>query len=170
MMVSTSQMLGKEILCGSVTTVARALSATLKGLVHFICHEDVFKHMADDMAELNLESDVELIEVIVDELQVHMQARSRRARSPQRRSVSLALRHLHGALDEIHQALQNFRSHMEAHQQLWFSYYRAFDSAGHLRLLRLCKRRLDHHFDRLVKVHQIFVPPAPGSSMMLKTD
>ena len=64
--------------------------------------------------------------------------------------------HLHHALSEMHQALQNLHRQMEAHRQLWFSAYRSFDAEGHLRLLRLCKQRLDHHFDRLVTVRQLF--------------
>ena len=171
MLISTSQMLGKELVCSSVTTIARTLHTTLTGLVHFLYHEDVFAHILDDIRELNLETDVSLIEAIVEDLEVHIPTAHghRHRQRKQRRSLELSLRHLHHSLDEIHQALQNFRSQMEAHRHLWFSYYRSFDTASHLRLLRLCKRRLDHHFDRLVKVHQLFVP-APAPAPLFKMD
>jgi hypothetical protein len=149
MMLSTSQMLGKELLCSSIATIAHTLSGTLGAVVQFVYHEDQFKHLANDIAELNLKTDIALLDVIVEHLE------STQARPPSR-CLQLSIQHLHHALSEMHQALQNLHRQMEAHRQLWFSAYRSFDAEGHLRLLRLCKQRLDHHFDRLVTVRQLF--------------
>ena len=150
MMMSTSQMLGKEILCSSITTIAHTLSGTLGAVVKFVYHEDQFKYLATHLEELNLETDIALLDVVVEYLESSVQSMPRTSRC-----LQLSIRHLHHALDEMHQALQNLHQQMEAHRQLWFSYYRSFDAEGHLRLLRLCKKRLDHHFDRLVKVRQL---------------
>ena len=65
MMMSTSQMLGKEILCSSITTIAHTLSGTLGAVVKFVYHEDQFKHLATHLEELNLETDIALLDVVV---------------------------------------------------------------------------------------------------------
>ena len=153
MMMSASQVIGRELVCAGAGAAAGALRATLCGMAHFLARHTPYTHIADSIEELNMESDVALIEAIIEDLSTHAQSHTR----PQRRSVALSMRQLQGAMEEMREALQNLRSQLEAHRRLWFSAYRTFDAAGHLRLLRLCKRRLDHHFDRLVKVHQLFV-------------
>ena len=142
--LATTQALGKELLFSSVGTVAHALRHTLGTVVNFLYHEDQFKHLLEDVQDLNLDTDVALIEEIVTEL------------DPQQRCLQLTVKQLHQALDAMHGALKGLHQQMAAHQLLWFSYYRTFDHDLHLQRLRRCKKRMDHQFARLISVRQLF--------------